>query len=58
MEDLIADINVRDQNKHHALHKAAYGGYLNIIEFLLNHPKIDMNPKANNELTPLHIAAL
>jgi ankyrin repeat protein len=35
---------------------AACNGYTNVIRFLVNQPKVDLNVKDNEGNTPLHLA--
>ena len=57
-----ANLQVKDQNRRTALHKAAYYGHSDVVEFLVDNG-LDVNAKANESssggygVTPLHHAA-
>ena len=50
------NINIQSKDGFSALHFAAYGGYLEIAEFLVNIDTKLVSQKTNNESTPLHVA--
>lgn len=43
-KDLVADLNCKGPDSWHALHFAANEGKIEVIEFLLQKPKIDVSP--------------
>lgn len=56
-KDLVADLNCKGPDQWHALHFAANEGKVEIVEFLLQRPKIDFSPLSSLRRTPLHLAA-
>ena len=56
-KDLVADLNCKGPDSWHALHFAANEGKIEVIEFLLSKPKIDVSPLTKLKRTPLHLAA-
>ena len=50
--------NIKDFNGNTALHMSSANGYLNIVKFLIEDLKCDINCKNNSNNTPLHWAAL
>ena len=56
-KDLVADLNFKGPDSWHALHFAANEGRLEIVELLLQKPKIEASPLTSQKRTPLHLAA-
>ena len=40
-KDLVAEINVRGDNRWHALHYASQSGHEQVVSYLLNHAKVE-----------------
>ena len=58
LQDLVADINARGLDSWTALHFAANEGKLEIVNFLLSQPEIDIEAASTIGRTPLHLAAI
>ena len=57
MKDLVVDLNCKGHDHWHALHFASNEGQADIVVYLLQRPKIEVQPLTNNKRTPLHMAA-
>jgi ankyrin repeat protein len=53
-----AQVNSKGEDEWNALHHATSEGHLDIIEFLVNHPEIEIDCQTANHRTPLHIACI
>lgn len=56
--DLIADINTRGLDQWTPLHFAANENKLDIVQFLLSHPEIEIDATSTIGRTPLHLASI
>ncbi|KAI9732413.1 MAG: hypothetical protein M1834_001621 [Cirrosporium novae-zelandiae] len=52
-----ADISHTDFMGQTALHKACISGHMDLVEYLLNYPKVTVDPVDQSERTPLYFAA-
>ena len=50
--------NIKDFNGNTALHMSSANGHLNIVKYLIEDLKCDINCKNNSNNTPLHWAAI
>jgi len=58
MQDMVADINATGIDNKVALHFAAEGGHLDIINEILARDDVTIDAASNSKRTPLHAAAI